>query len=196
MNNQILFSSRNQQWATRTQDFLNIQEALGRKYNLDPCAEVETAKCPIYITKEEDTFNTGWFSKTHGSAIQYFANPPYGRMMPKFVEYFMEQSKKDGIVGDVLIPARTDTKMFHDIILPNASKISFIKGRLTFGTDEYWQWIWEQPTMIEINGTNKVNTLYGKQGKMNPAPFPSMVVSFCGDGTGLEFGTLDFKEKR
>lgn len=193
MNNQLMFSSRNQQWATRTKDFLNIQEALGRRYNLDPCAENHTNKCTSYITKEEDLFTTDWFSKTNGEPIQYFANPEYGRGMPKFVKFFMEQSKKDGIVGDVLIPARTDTKLFHEIILPNASKISFIKGRLTFGSDEYWEWIWEQPTMIEINGTNKVNTLYGKEGKMNAAPFPSMVVSFNNDGAKLEFGTLDFK---
>lgn len=193
MNNEILFSSRNQQWATRTEDFLRIQQHLGRTYNLDPCAEHHTAKCANYITKEEDLFKTDWFSKTNGEPIQFFANPEYGKRMPEFVKFFVEQSKKDGIVGDVLIPARTDTKLFHEVILSNASKISFIKGRLTFGTDQYWQWIWEQPTMIDINGKDKVNNLYGKVGKMNAAPFPSMIVSFNGDGKKLEFDTMDFK---
>lgn len=190
MNNDILFSSRNQQWATRTEDFLRIQQHLGRTYNLDPCAEHHTAKCAQYITKEEDLFEVDWFSKTNGEPIQFFANPEYGRRMPEFVKFFVEQSKISGIVGDVLIPARTDTKLFHEVILPNADRITFIKGRLTFGTDEYWQWVWEQPTMIDINGTNKENALFGKIGKMNPAPFPSMVVSFGEQIGGLEFGTL------
>lgn len=193
MNNNIMFSSANMAWATRKEDFLSIQCQLGRVYNLDPCAEDKTAKVGNYITKEEDTFSLDWTSKTNGEPIQYFGNPPYGRIMPKFVKYFMEQSKKPAILGDVLIPARTDTKLFHDIILPNASKIWFIKGRLTFGEDWYWEWVWEQETMIDINGKDEPNKLYKKYGKMNPAPFPSMIASFNNDGKKLEFGTLNLK---
>jgi hypothetical protein len=32
-----------------------------------------------------------------------------------------------------LIPARTDTRWFHDLVLPVASEVRFIKGRLKFG---------------------------------------------------------------
>ncbi len=32
-----------------------------------------------------------------------------------------------------LIPARTDTRWFHEIVLPKAKEIRFIKGRLKFG---------------------------------------------------------------
>jgi hypothetical protein len=32
-----------------------------------------------------------------------------------------------------LIPARTDTRWFHDIVLPHAREIRFLRGRLKFG---------------------------------------------------------------
>jgi hypothetical protein len=47
-----------------------------------------------------------------------------------------------------LIPARTDTRWFHEIVLAAAKEIRFIKGRLKFGDAK------------------------------NSAPFPSMVVIF------------------
>lgn len=50
----------------------------------------------------------------------------------------------------MLIPARTDTRYFHDFIYHQATEIRFIKGRLKFG------------------------------GQNNPASFPSMVVVFKG----------------
>ena len=48
----------------------------------------------------------------------------------------------------MLIPARTDTKYFHNYIYKKATEIRFIKGRLKFGDAK------------------------------NSAPFPSMVVIF------------------
>lgn len=54
----------------------------------------------------------------------------------------------------MLIPARTDTIMFHDYILGKA-EIRFIKGRVNFEVD-------------------------GEKSK-DPAPFPSMIVVFRGN---------------
>ena len=36
----------------------------------------------------------------------------------------------------MLIPARPDTNLFHEWIVPNALSIGFVKGRLNFGGDE------------------------------------------------------------
>ena len=55
----------------------------------------------------------------------------------------------------MLIPARTDTRYFHDYIYHKA-KIRFIKGRLKF-------------VDMDNNDPNK---------KMSPAPFPSMLIIF------------------
>lgn len=42
------------------------------------------------------------------------------------------EGHKENTVVVMLIPARTDTKYFHDFIL-NRSEVRFVKGRLKFG---------------------------------------------------------------
>lgn len=179
MDNNLMFSSAYQAWATRWETFHSIQEQLGRSYNLDPCSNVETAKCDNFITEEDDLFKYSFNelrSKVGGVPIQMFVNPEYGRKQYKFVEYMCFNLGNPSVICDVLIPSRTDTKLFHDLIIPFATTIRFIKGRITFGSDSYWEWVWEQEF---ING--KKNSLYKKYGKMNAAPFPSMIVSFGED---------------
>ena len=187
MNNDLMFSSNNQQWATRWNTFHSIEEQLNRDYNLDPCCFEETAKCENFLTPEQDLFTVknplDYFDKE--SSLQIFMNPEYGRNQKKFVEKVVDWCEYDNIVADVLIPARTDTALYHDIILPKATSIRFVRGRITFGSDEYWEWLWEQETLD--NG--KKNFLFGKHGKMNAAPFPSMVVSF-GEDKSFEYGTI------
>ena len=78
-------------------------------------------------------------------------NPPYGRDIGKWVKKAYEESLKGAVVV-CLIPARTDTKYYHDYIFPYAKDIEFVKGRLKF----------------EVNGKAK-----------DPAPFPSAIIRFC-----------------
>ena len=59
-----------------------------------------------------------------------FCNPPYGRELPKWVKKCSEESKKGALVV-MLIPARTDTSYFHQLIYHKA-EIRFIRGRLHF----------------------------------------------------------------
>ena len=186
MNNDLMFSSNNQQWATRSEVYEQIKEYTGGYFDLDPCAEEHTAKCERFFTKEQDMFSKeldwgfdagqfagGYFKST------VFMNPEYGREQTKFIKELIDRIKdKEVSRGVVLIPSRTDTKLFHNVILSTASKITFYDGRLVFGTDGYWEWVWSQPTMININGKDKPNTLFNKVGKFNSAPFPSMIVKF------------------
>lgn len=58
-----------------------------------------------------------------------FVNPPY-RTSKEWIKKGFEEWKKGKIVV-FLIPARTDTKAFHEYIYPNA-EIRFIKGRIKF----------------------------------------------------------------
>ena len=44
MNNDLMFSSNNQQWAARLEVYNQIEEYTGG-FDLDPCAEKHTAKC-------------------------------------------------------------------------------------------------------------------------------------------------------
>ena len=61
-----------------------------------------------------------------------FCNPPYGRVIGLWVEKAYTESKKPDTLVVMLIPARTDTKWFHEYIYGKA-EIRFIKGRLKFG---------------------------------------------------------------
>lgn len=166
MNNDLMFSSENQKWATRWEFFNKWNERFN--FDLDVCASHGDQKCERYYSPEEDGLSKPWDGV-------FWCNPEYGREQVKWVNCGISQRAS----GVFLIPARTDTKLFHEILLPEQHKgylgIEFIKGRITFGSDDYWRWVWDQEY---LNG--KKNSLYQKYGKMNPAPFPSMIVK-CGD---------------
>lgn len=194
MDNSLLFSSINQAWATRWECYHQICEEVNdcSPFNLDPCAEESTAKCDNFFTKEQDMFSiANWNHKLFSTdklrwykPINAFMNPEYGRAQPKFVEKVIEQVKIGAVEkAAILIPARTDTKLFHNTILKNAENVTFYEGRLVFGSDEYWEFVWAHEFMDLINPNKKgqKNELYGKVGKFNAAPFPSMIVLITQD---------------
>ena len=69
------------------------------------------------------------YPKNGGQTV--FCNPPYGRELPKWVKKCHDESK-NGATVVMLIPARTDTRWFHEHIYHKA-EIRFIKGRIKFG---------------------------------------------------------------
>jgi hypothetical protein len=100
-------------------------------------------------------------------------NPEYGLKQTLFINRLIDQVKTHGGYGDVLIPSRTDTKLYHEVLLKYADKITYLHGRIVFGTDEYWEGIWASEV---LNGRN--NPLYQRKGCFTSGPFPVMVVSF------------------
>ena len=117
-----MMSSNTPEWAT-PQKFFNDLDAEFH-FTLDPCSTHENAKCKKHYTKEDDGLPKSW----GGEVV--FCNPPYGRELPKWVKKCYEESRHADVV--MLIPARTDTRWFHDYIYGKA-EIRFIKGRLKFG---------------------------------------------------------------
>lgn len=71
----------------------------------------------------------------HGGGYRVFCNPPYSRIADWVQKAYYESLKPDTLVC-LLIPARTDTKYFHDYIL-HRSEIRFVKGRLKFSGARY-----------------------------------------------------------
>ena len=57
-------------------------------------------------------------------------NPPYGRTIGKWMQKAAEESAK-GCLVVCLVPARVDTKWWHNWVL-NRAKVTFFKGRLRF----------------------------------------------------------------
>lgn len=118
-----MYSSKTDEWATPKDLFDKLNDEFG--FNLDPCATDENHKCVNYYTKLDDGLSKSW--KGHS----VFVNPPYGRQIGKWVQKAYEESKQQDTSVVMLLPARTDTKWFHEYIYGKA-QIRFLKGRLHF----------------------------------------------------------------
>lgn len=74
-------------------------------------------------------------------APRTFCNPPYSRADK---EAFLKKGYSQSLNGKLvvfLVPASTSTKVFHELILPNA-KVEFLRGRLKFeGIDREGNWV-------------------------------------------------------
>jgi hypothetical protein len=128
MNRAALFSSAADRWATPTAVYAALHKEF--RFNFDPCP----------LDGEGDGLSP-LFSDWSGKRV--FCNPPYGPKLGDWLKRWREAE-----LAVFLIPARTDTRWFHDTVLPNATEIRFLRGRLKFGGAKY------------------------------NAPFPSMVVVF------------------
>ena len=137
-------------------------------WNLDVCASGPNV-CQRFYSPGDDGLKQPWRGLC-------WMNPPYGREIPRWVA---RASMASGLATTVsLLPARTDAAWWQDTV-PYASQVVFIRGRLVFGSEAYWTWRWEQPT---ING--RPNSLYKQYGKKQSATFPSAFVVW-GDGLNL-----------
>lgn len=124
MNTSVMFSSKSDEWETPIDVFNRLNEEFD--FDLDPCADENNHKCDRYFTKKQNWLIQNW----GGSKV--FCNPPYGKEISAWVRKCSDESKKENTVVVMLIPARTDTKWFHDYIYQKA-EVRFLKGRLKFG---------------------------------------------------------------
>ena len=122
MNNELMFSSETDQWAT-PQDFFNKVHAVFN-FETDVCANENHAKCDQYFTPEQDGLKQTW-----GGVC--WMNPPYGREINLWVKKAYESAKDNGATVVCLLPARVDTRWWHDYCVKG--EVFFIKGRLKFG---------------------------------------------------------------
>ena len=122
MNNDIMFSSKTDLWETPQEFFDELDQEF--HFDLDVCALPENAKCSRYYSPEQNGLSQPWDGVC-------WCNPPYGREIGKWVQkgFFASVS---GATVVMLLPARTDTKWFHEYIYGKA-EVRFIKGRLKFG---------------------------------------------------------------
>ena len=117
----VHYSTEKDTWETPPDLFAALDATFN--FTLDPCAEANTAKCTKFFTKEDDGLNQSW----QGERV--FMNPPYGREIIKWIKKAYYEAKKGSLIV-CLLPARTDTKWFHEYCIDG--EIRFIKGRLRF----------------------------------------------------------------
>lgn len=118
----VHFSSKTDNWSTPQYLFDKLNKRF--KFTLDPCASVDNYKCNKYYTENQDGLSQDWSNEI------VFMNPPYGKEIGKWVQKAYEESL-NGATVVCLLPARTDTKWFHNYCL--LGSVSFLKGRLKFG---------------------------------------------------------------
>lgn len=123
MINKSLFSSKIHTWETPFDLFEKLDETFN--FNTDVCASKDNAKCKNFFDIDVNGLSQRW----EGNC---WMNPPYGREQIKWIEKAHDESTKGSTVV-CLIPARPDTKIWHNIIFKKAKVICFIKGRLKFG---------------------------------------------------------------
>lgn len=121
MNTNVMFSSRSDLWETPQALFDELNAEFD--FQLDACALPSNAKCARYFTPDIDGLKQPWRGRV-------WCNPPYGREIGKWVAKAANASESDVVV--MLLPARTDTRWFHEFIYKRA-EIRFLKGRLKFG---------------------------------------------------------------
>lgn len=122
-----LFSSAGEEWETPQ----NLFDALNAIYSfeLDACATPKNAKCQHYFTKADDALTQDW-----AMFGRVWMNPPYGRTIGRWMQKAYCESLKSGLVV-ALVPARTDTRWWHDWVVGRA-EVTFLKGRLKFTRTE------------------------------------------------------------
>lgn len=141
MNKELMFSSKNELWETPQDFFDKLNEEF--HFTLDVCALPQNAKCEKFYTPEQNGLSQPWKGIC-------WCNPPYGRKVGEWVRRAWISSAVGSTVV-MLLPARTDTKWFHEYIYQKRRvEVRFVKGRIKF------------------------------VGAKDDAPFPSMVVIFRG----------------
>src|SRR5258708_780260 len=125
MFNRGLFSSANLAWATPEGLYCELdQEFL---FTVDVCATEDNAKCLRYFSPEQDGLQQDWGGE------RCWMNPPYGRETIRWVQKARKEVEKGNTTVVCLLAARTDTRWWHEEVLPYARSIRFVRGRLRFG---------------------------------------------------------------
>lgn len=120
-----LLSSDRMDWETPQAFFDLVDGEFG--FTLDAAAASHNAKCERFYDERNDGLMCPW----EGTV---WCNPPYGRGIKEWVSKGYAEAQAGATVV-MLIPARTDTRYWHDYVM-RAHEIRFIAGRLVFGTGE------------------------------------------------------------
>lgn len=148
MLNKSMFSSNSSEYETPQWLFDKLNEEFN--FTLDVCARPDNTKCKLFFTPAQNGLAQRWTPHI------CWMNPPYGRQISQWVKKAYIEAQKGATVV-CLLPARTDTKWWHDYVM-KATEIRFIKGRLRFSNTNNSA---PFPSVIVIfkNTHNKVPTI-------------------------------------
>ena len=118
--------SQTDDWATPKAFYDKLNEV--HQFDLDVAASSTNHLCDDWygLDHPDESRRDGLEADWYGHV---WCNPPYGRGIKDWV---LKASQHHDLVV-MLLPARTDTRWFHDLVLPNAT-VTFVRGRIKFGT--------------------------------------------------------------
>lgn len=140
LNRQALFTSDKENYETPPDLFDRFDRLF--HFNLDVCASLGNAKTPYYIHPDTDALRpslswariwelySSWPEQQLSARIMAWMNPPYGRNIEAWVRR-AAQTWQDGASVVSLLPARTDTSWFQNIVL-DAPLVLLLKSRVGF----------------------------------------------------------------
>lgn len=130
MTDKALLSSVNQEWETPKYvfDFFNRIH----NFSLDACATKDNKKVDNFYSIEDDGLSKNWANE------RVWINPPYcpkRKGKPGQIDW-VKKAYEEVKFGDcneavLLLPARTDTKLFHEYVMKSCF-VFFLRGRLKF----------------------------------------------------------------
>jgi phage N-6-adenine-methyltransferase len=126
MQTEVHFSSKLDDYGTPRHLYSRLD--VDFRFDLDPCATSQNAKCERFYTESDDGLIQPWADRA------VFMNPPYSRaydwIRKAYEAVFSYRWDLQAKLVVCLIPARTDTQMWHEFCMRGEMK--FIEGRLTF----------------------------------------------------------------
>lgn len=144
-----VFSSASEEWYTPPE---LIEEVLaeigGNEFDCDPASPRTDGPIParIHFTRKENGLLHPWVGIV-------WLNPPYGRQLPAWVQKAISEIRTgQAEIIYLLVPSRTDTRWWHDLMAAGAS-VQYLKGRIRF---------------LKENGE-----------RGDASPFPSVLLRLC-----------------
>ena len=139
--NLSLYQSDNTEWETPAHLFTALHKEF--RFTLDAAASAKNAKVSRYYDQKQDALQLRWSGRV-------WLNPPYGSMIPQFVEKARDEVlQKHCKLVVCLLPVRSDTQWWHRNVM-HSTELRLLTRRLSF------------------------------VGSNNKAPFPACIVIFAG----------------
>ena len=113
-------------WGTPPEFIEFLSDVRDMTFDLDAAASFENKKAPVFFSEVEDGLNQKWRGNV-------WLNPPYGNDIRSWLSkaaYEVNIGNANSVTA--LVPARTDTKWFHEVVMKRAYLVYLIKGRFNF----------------------------------------------------------------
>lgn len=169
MNKAVMFSTGKDNWETPQSLFLELDDEF--HFTLDAAADRTNHKTDRWYGpggEVEDALSVEWPTNEI-----IWLNPPYSRgAQRRFVNQAVDAAQRGGTVV-ALLPARTDTRLFHQTVWDTklgrprrwVRDVRFLAGRVRFIDAQVRDFIFHRENRRMTSGTCG-------------APFPSMIVVF------------------